>query len=70
MTRMLEEVVKSGTGKAGDFSGEIAGKTGSTTYTGKEGGTKDAWFAGYTPEVTGAVWMGYDKTDESHYLKG
>jgi len=70
MTRMLEEVVKSGTGKAGDFSGEIAGKTGSTTYTGKEGGTKDAWFAGYTPEVTGAVWMGYDKTDESHYFKG
>ncbi|KFM89718.1 transglycosylase domain-containing protein [Bacillus paralicheniformis] len=70
MTRMLEEVVKSGTGKAGDFSGEIAGKTGSTTYTGKEGGTKDAWFAGYTTEVTGAVWMGYDKTDESHYLKG
>ncbi|WP_105979102.1 transglycosylase domain-containing protein [Bacillus paralicheniformis] len=70
MTRMLEEVVKSGTGKAGDFSGEVAGKTGSTTYTGKEGGTKDAWFAGYTPEVTGAVWMGYDKTDESHYLKG
>ncbi|MCY8341940.1 penicillin-binding protein [Bacillus haynesii] len=70
MTRMLEEVVKSGTGKAGDFSGEIAGKTGSTTYTGKEGGTKDAWFAGYTPAVTGAVWMGYDKTDETHYLKG
>ncbi|WP_307893799.1 transglycosylase domain-containing protein [Bacillus swezeyi] len=70
MTRMLQEVVKSGTGKAGEFSGEIAGKTGSTTFTGKEGGTKDAWFAGYTPGVTGAVWMGYDKTDEAHYLKG
>ncbi|WFA06340.1 transglycosylase domain-containing protein [Bacillus sp. HSf4] len=70
MTRMLQEVVKSGTGKAGEFSGEVAGKTGSTTFTGKEGGTKDAWFAGYTPEVTGAVWMGYDRTDKTHYLKG
>ncbi|MEK5100142.1 transglycosylase domain-containing protein [Bacillus sp. FSL W8-0848] len=70
MTRMLQEVVRSGTGKAGEFSGEIAGKTGSTTYTGKEGATNDAWFAGYTPKVTGAVWMGYDKTDEKHYLTG
>lgn len=70
MTRMLQEVVRSGTGKAGEFSGEIAGKTGTTTYTGKEGATNDAWFAGYTPKVTGAVWMGYDKTDEKHYLTG
>ncbi|MES9685985.1 transglycosylase domain-containing protein [Bacillus sp. JJ353] len=70
MTRMLQEVVRSGTGRAGGFSGEIAGKTGSTTYTGKEGATNDAWFAGYTPKVTGAVWMGYDKSDEKHYLTG
>ncbi|ASB90249.1 PBP1A family penicillin-binding protein [Bacillus sonorensis] len=70
MTRMLQEVVRSGTAKSGEFSGEIAGKTGSTTFTGIEGGTKDAWFAGYTPDVTGAVWMGYDKTDAKHYLKG
>ncbi|MDA1476013.1 transglycosylase domain-containing protein [Bacillus changyiensis] len=70
MTRMLQEVVETGTGKAGDFLGEIAGKTGSTSYTGKDGATKDVWFAGYTPKVTGAVWMGYDKTDETHYLKG
>lgn len=30
----------------------------------------DAWFVGYTPDVTGAVWIGYDRTDEEHFLKG
>lgn len=68
MTRMLEGVVKEGTAKYGTYSGALAGKTGTTSYTGKKGAVKDAWFAGYTPEVTGALWMGYDKTDSKHYL--
>lgn len=70
MTRMLQQVVKNGTATSGTYHGDLAGKTGSTSYTGVSGATKDAWFAGYTPNITGAVWMGYDKTDQNHYLKG
>ncbi|MCM3352385.1 transglycosylase domain-containing protein [Bacillus halotolerans] len=70
MTRMLQQVVKKGTATSGTYQGDLAGKTGSTSYTGVSGATKDAWFAGYTPNITGAVWMGYDKTDQNHYLKG
>jgi penicillin-binding protein 2A len=70
MTRMLEQVVVQGTGKSGEYHGALAGKTGTTSFPKIEGAVMDAWFAGYTPEVTGAVWIGYDKTDKHHYLKG
>lgn len=69
MTRMLEQVVKEGTASPGEYDGALAGKTGTTSFVGKEGAVKDAWFAGYTPEVTGAVWIGYDETNENQYLK-
>lgn len=68
MTRMLQHVVSEGTAKSGEFNGELAGKTGTTSYTAVEGAAKDAWFVGFTENVVGAVWMGYDKTDEQHYL--
>ncbi|MCD7034867.1 PBP1A family penicillin-binding protein [Metabacillus sp. GX 13764] len=68
MTRMLEHVVTEGTAHYGTYGGDLAGKTGTTSYPGKKGAVMDAWFAGYTPEVTGALWMGYDRTDQSHYL--
>lgn len=70
MTRMLQETVMTGTGKNGEYAGDLAGKTGSTSYTEVNGATKDAWFVGFNPNVTGALWMGYDKTDKEHYLKG
>ena len=48
---------------------EVAGKTGSTQLPFEnEAGTKDHWFVGYTPELVGAVWLGYDQTDQNHYL--
>lgn len=68
MTRMLEGVVRDGTASGGTFDGALAGKTGSTSYTNVKGATKDAWFVGYTPDLVGALWMGYDKTDQDHYL--
>ncbi|WP_188388774.1 transglycosylase domain-containing protein [Priestia taiwanensis] len=70
MTRMLEAVVKEGTAKAGTYNGALAGKTGSTNIPGIKNGMRDAWFVGYTPNLVGAVWMGYDKTDDQHYLVG
>lgn len=69
ITRMLEGVVKNGTAKAGNYFGALAGKTGTTNIPNQEKGIKDAWFVGYTPSVVGAIWMGYDQTDDRHYLK-
>ncbi|NEU31528.1 PBP1A family penicillin-binding protein [bacterium LRH843] len=70
MTRMLESVVKEGTGKRGTVHTPLAGKTGTTSYPDVEGATMDAWFVGYTPTVVGAVWMGYDVTSTEHFLHG
>ncbi|MGI9120970.1 MAG: transglycosylase domain-containing protein [Acidimicrobiales bacterium] len=50
---VLQGVVESGTGTAADFGRPLAGKTGTTQENG------DAWFAGYTPGLATAVWMGY-----------
>ncbi|PYT97046.1 MAG: penicillin-binding protein [Acidobacteria bacterium] len=55
MTAMLEEVIQFGTGVAAKALGRpAAGKTGTTQdYT-------DAWFVGYTPQLTAGVWVGFD----------
>jgi penicillin-binding protein 1A len=54
LTSMLENVVKSGTGKRAALSDRpAAGKTGTTENYG------DAWFVGYTPQLVTAVWVGY-----------
>ncbi|EAF7114377.1 penicillin-binding protein 1A [Listeria monocytogenes] len=70
MTSMLLDVINTGTGQSAAVSGhEMAGKTGSTQVPFDDtSGTKDQWFVGYTPNLVGAVWMGYDKTDKEHYL--
>lgn len=76
VTDMLRTVVQSGTGTRAQLgSRPVAGKTGTTElpktpeFRGKSG-IKDAWFVGYTPELVGAVWMGYEPTDPEHYLVG
>jgi penicillin-binding protein 1A len=55
MTAMLEEVIQFGTGiQAKALGRPAAGKTGTTQdYT-------DAWFIGFTPQVTAGVWVGFD----------
>lgn len=70
MTSMLLNVVETGTGKGTNIEGvDLAGKTGSTQLPYADiDGTKDQWFVGYTPNIVGAVWLGYDKTDREHYL--
>jgi penicillin-binding protein 1A len=52
----LQEVVLYGTGTGAEFGKSFAGKTGTTT------GYSDAWFIGYTPKLTAAVWMGYPQS--------
>jgi penicillin-binding protein 2A len=70
MTSMMEGVVSEGTGDAAQLTDRpVAGKTGTTEMPGTGGaGMKDNWFVGYTPQLVGAVWLGYDHTDATHYL--
>lgn len=70
ITYLLNGVVEQGTGKKAMVDGlDIAGKTGTTQLPFEmAGGSNDHWFVGYTPELVGAIWLGYDKTDEQHYL--
>lgn len=70
ITRMLENVVREGTASAGQSVHPLAGKTGTTSFVEVEGAARDAWFVGYTPDVVGAVWMGYDITTTDQYLEG
>ncbi|MFF2888373.1 transglycosylase domain-containing protein [Paenibacillus sp. NPDC057967] len=69
MTAMLQGVVENGSGKTAAIAGrEVAGKTGTTEMPGVAGGARDNWFVGYTPQLVGAVWLGYDQPDSQHYL--
>ena len=54
MTKMLQSVITSGTGRAAQYGGPAAGKTGTSDDY------RDAWFIGYTPRVVAGVWMGND----------
>ena len=59
MTSVLTDVVERGTGAAARAEGPagvpLAGKTGTTNDA------QDVWFVGGTPELVGAVWLGYDR---------
>jgi penicillin-binding protein 1A len=55
MTTVLGEVIEKGTGKKARGIKNGAGKTGTTDDN------MDAWFIGYSDQVTTGVWLGYDK---------
>jgi penicillin-binding protein 1A len=55
VTGILEDNVRSGTGTAAALDRPVAGKTGTTDKH------ADAWFVGYTPGLSTAVWMGYTR---------
>jgi penicillin-binding protein 1A len=58
MVSMLKDVINKGTGVAVraryGFDVEAAGKTGTTQSM------RDAWFAGFTPQLVAVVWTGFD----------
>jgi len=60
MVAMLEDVVKMGTGQAALALGRpTGGKTGTTNnFT-------DAWYIGFTPQLTTGVWVGFDDKQTS-----
>jgi penicillin-binding protein 1A len=58
-TQVLKTVIQYGTGTAANYGCPAAGKTGTTSnYT-------DAWFVGYTPKLSTAVWVGYPNATTS-----
>jgi len=55
ITSMMRDVVNYGTGQRAKALGRpVAGKTGTTNEF------WDAWFLGFTPELTAGVWVGFD----------
>lgn len=55
MRRILEGTLVRGTASAmKDLAGKVAGKTGTSNDE------NDAWFIGFTNDITVAVWVGYD----------
>jgi penicillin-binding protein 1A len=53
--RLMQEVIRSGTGTAARGLGHyLAGKTGTTNEN------TDAWFIGFSPDLLAGVWIGFD----------
>jgi penicillin-binding protein 1A len=52
-TKVLQGVIQSGTGTAANYGCPAAGKTGTANNY------ANAWFVGYTPQLSTAVWVGY-----------
>jgi penicillin-binding protein 1A len=63
VSSMMKDVVNHGTGisiRRVGFTGECAGKTGTTSYW------RDAWFAGFTTDgLVTVVWFGFDQSSVS-----
>jgi penicillin-binding protein 1A len=56
---VMQTVVSQGTAKRAEYGGFAAGKTGTTENYG------DAWFIGFTDQMTIAVWVGYPNGTKS-----
>lgn len=66
MTSLLQSVISNGTGtRMLSANTPVAGKTGTVSMT---GGNRDIWMTAYNPEISVAVWMGFDHTDANHKI--
>ncbi len=62
MIQGLRGVVTGGTGRRASVSGVVAcGKTGTTNRN------RDAWWVGFTPDISCAIWVG---NDDNHPMRG
>jgi 1A family penicillin-binding protein len=59
VTTALVEAVNRGTGQEARIGRPVAGKTGTSE------GYFDAWFVGYAPQLSAAVWVGFPEGDRS-----
>ena len=71
MTSMMLGTFSNGSAVNANVSGyTMAGKTGTVETSFNADLTSDQWVIGYTPDVVIAQWLGYENTDENHYLTG
>ncbi|MGV3028916.1 penicillin-binding protein PBP2A [Streptococcus hyovaginalis] len=69
MTSMMLGTFSNGSAvNANAYGYTMAGKTGTTETEFNPNLASDQWVVGYTPDVVLSQWIGFDKTDESHYL--
>ncbi|HET9772976.1 MAG TPA: transglycosylase domain-containing protein [Acidimicrobiia bacterium] len=64
LNRILQQVVTSGTGRGADIGRPVAGKTGTSEDHG------DAWFVGFVPQLSTAVWVGYEPRRPMWQVRG
>jgi penicillin-binding protein 1A len=64
MLDMMQAVVLSGTGRAAALDRPVAGKTGTSQDY------RDAWFIGFTAELTTGVWVGNDDNTPMNKVTG
>ena len=65
MNQLFRAVVREGTGTKAQFGNwDIGGKTGTTQEY------RDAWFVGFTPYLTAAVWLGNDDNSPTKEVTG
>ena len=64
LTKMLEDVINSGTGKSAKINRFAAGKTGTSQDN------RDAWFVGYDKDLIIAVWLGNDNNSPMKEVSG
>ena len=58
VNQMLKDVIDSGTARPlrdAGYRGVVAGKTGTSNDS------VDLWFVGYTPQIVGTIWIGFDR---------
>lgn len=72
VTDMLKSVTTAGTGTRAQLPNrDVASKTGTVqlpdlSYFKGLNGNRDAWFAAFSPEMVGVVWMGYDNDKDEN----
>ena len=65
MNAMMRQTVETGTARKAAFGWPAAGKTGTSQNS------RDAWFVGYTANLTTGVWFGNDdgEADQKHHRR-
>jgi penicillin-binding protein 1A len=64
MNAMMRQTVDAGTGRKAAFAWPAAGKTGTSQNS------RDAWFIGYTADLTTGVWFGNDDAEATRNITG
>ena len=69
MTSMMLGTYTNGTGVSADATNYyLAGKTGTTETSFDVNLINDQWYIAYTPDLVISQWVGFEQTDENHYI--